>query len=90
MARKQHTNSIDGFTVRRRGSDRPIGQASEPLPKRFLRNTPIENSPTLPRPVDQSSRKALRRSDIDESLQQFNEQPKKKRRFRLSKRFFGI
>jgi LCP family protein required for cell wall assembly len=88
MARKQHTNSIDGFTVRRRSTARPIGQSSESLPAKFLRTTPIESPPISPSSVDQSSQRVLRRSDIDESLQQFDEQPKKKRRYRLSKRFF--
>lgn len=94
MARKQHNNSIDGFTLRRQRPARRIGEASgTTIPTRFLREGANGQEKAKPLEPSQSEEsrpsKSIRRSDIDESLRKFDDQPfqKKKKIWRPSKRF---
>ncbi|MDO8335353.1 MAG: LCP family protein [Candidatus Saccharibacteria bacterium] len=77
-------NSIDGFSLRRRDTNRVRNLGAEPVPERFLK----ENATV--KPVHESTRHkepsaGLKRSDIDESLKKFEEKPFKKKK-RITKK----
>lgn len=88
MANKH--NSIDGFSIRRRPRTNRLSNESTAVPKQFLKK-PVDTPPTLSKRVQRKQESdGIKRSDIDESLKKFDDQPfqKKRRKWRPSKKFF--
>ncbi len=88
MARKQH--SIDGFTIPRRARPQEIAGATQGVPSHFLKD-PNKQVTETPKITTRHEKKesALKRSDIDESLKKFDDEPfHRKKRWRPSKKFF--
>lgn len=85
------SNSIDGFSLRRRPTASGSGGIDNTsVPGQFLKEGAKAGS-ALPRRqnVAPASSSGLKRSDIDESLQKFDQvEGKKRRRFRPSKKLF--
>ena len=86
MARKH--NSIDGFSIPRRQKSTALGNRGEDtVPAKFLKKKATSET-SLPRHT-KKAHSGLKRSDIDESLKKFDDEPfKKKRKWRPSKKFF--
>jgi polyisoprenyl-teichoic acid--peptidoglycan teichoic acid transferase len=88
MARKQH--SIDGFRIPRRARPRQDVGVPQSVPAHLLKDTEQEMvPPQIVTRRDDKKEGALRRSDIDESLKKFDDEPfHRKKRWRPSKKFF--
>ncbi len=79
--------SIDGFSIRRRTPNDIYKKKVEDttVPQKFLKKNSLSPSSIQPLPKRDASSPSngLRRNDIDESLKQFTDSPKKKKKNRL-------
>jgi polyisoprenyl-teichoic acid--peptidoglycan teichoic acid transferase len=87
---KNQRHSIDGISLRRRTSVGRLSNSNdEPVPRQFLKEG-AAHAHKRPDQLPRVSQSGLSRSDIDESLRRFDDEPgaKKSRRWRPSKKFF--
>lgn len=89
MAKRQH--SIDGFSIPRRTRQAEVRRTQVAVPAKFLKDPQKgpEPVPTITTRHEKVEQGGIKRSDIDESLRQFDDEPfRRKKGWRPTKKFF--